>query len=103
MIWTVPDLMPASSPAGLFEILDLVAVLLGPARVHAQQHLGPVLALGAAGAGMDFEEGVVAVGLAGQQRLELAARRLGLQFLERGLGLGDDLGVFLGLAEFDHA
>jgi hypothetical protein len=39
----------------LFQVLDLVAVLLGPARVHAQQHVGPVLALGAAGAGMLIE------------------------------------------------
>ena len=71
--------MPAPSPCGLLEQLDLVAVLLGPARVHAQQHAGPVLAFGAAGAGMDFEIGVVGVGLAGQQRLELAPRGLGLE------------------------
>ena len=82
--------MPASSPCGLFEILDLVAVLLGPARVHAQQHVGPVLALGAAGAGMDFEIGVDCVGLARQQRFQLAPRDLLLQLLERVLGLGDD-------------
>ena len=98
----VADLMPASSPCGLFEILDLVAVLLGPARVHAQQHAGPVLALGAAGAGMDFEIAVVGVGLAREQRFELAPRHLGLQRLERGFGLGDDLLVLFGLAELDH-
>ena len=56
--------MPASSPSCMFHQLDLVAAALGPARVHAQQHVGPVLALGAAGAGMDFEIGVVGVGLA---------------------------------------
>ncbi|GIX14962.1 MAG: hypothetical protein KatS3mg118_2921 [Paracoccaceae bacterium] len=33
--------------------VDLVACALGPAGVHAQQHLGPVLGLGAAGAGVD--------------------------------------------------
>ena len=99
----VADLMPASSPCGLLEILDLVAVLLGPARVHAQQHAGPVLALGAAGAGMDFEVAVVGVGLAGQQRLELAARDFGLELAQRRLGLGDDALILLGLAEFDHA
>ena len=49
---------------GLFQIFDLEAVLLGPARVHAQQHRGPVLALGAAGAGMDLEIGIEPVGLA---------------------------------------
>src|SRR5712692_2733548 len=62
LTWMVADLMPASSPA-VSEIVDLVAVLLGPARVHAQQHVRPVLALGAAGAGMDLEIAVVAVGL----------------------------------------
>ena len=85
MTWSVADLMPASSPVRFFEQLDLVAVLLGPARVHAQQHAGPVLALGAAGAGMDFEIGVVGVGLAGEQRLELAPRGLGLERCERRL------------------
>ena len=89
---------------GLFQILDLVAVLLGPARVHAQQHRGPVLALGAAGAGMDFEIGVVGVGLARQQRLELAARDFVLAaFFSAALGLGDDRLIVLGLAELDHA
>ena len=55
----------------LLDPLDLVAVLLGPAQVHAQQHLGPVLAFGAAGAGIHLQERVVAVGLARQQRFEL--------------------------------
>ena len=71
----VADLIPASSPGALFDQLDLVAVLLGPARVHARQHLGPVLRFGAAGAGVDFEVGVVAVGLARQQALQLALGR----------------------------
>ena len=95
--------MPASSPAELFEILDLVAVLLGPAHEHAQQHLRPVLALGAARAGMHFEEGVEGIGFARQQRFELAARGFRLQFRERLLGVGDDRLILLGLAEFDHA
>ena len=87
---------------GLLEILDLVAVLLGPARIHAQQHVGPVLALGAARAGMDLEIGVVRIGLARKQRLELAPRHLGLELLERLFGVGDGLLVLLGLAELDH-
>ena len=88
---------------GLLEIFDLEAVLLGPARIHAQQHRGPVLALGAAGAGMDFEIGVEAVGLAAEQRFELAAGDFLLQGFQRGLGLGHDALIVLGLAEFDHA
>ncbi len=86
----------------LFEILDLEAVLFSPARIHAQQHRGPVLALGAAGAGMDFEIGVEAIGLAREQRFQLAARDLLLQRLERILGFRHHALVALGLAEFDH-
>ena len=66
---------------GLLDHVDAHAVGVGPARVHPLQHLGPVLGLGAAGAGVDLDIGVVAVGLAGQQRLELGA---GGALLERG-------------------
>ena len=38
----------------------LEAAALGPAQVHAQQHLGPVLRLGAAGARVDGHDGVLA-------------------------------------------
>ena len=88
---------------GLLQIFDLEAVLLGPARIHAQQHRGPVLALGAAGAGVDFEIGVEAVGLAAEQRFEFAARDFLLQGFQRGLGLGHHACIVLGLAELDHA
>src|SRR5262245_44247247 len=88
--------------AGLLEPVDLVAVLLGPARIHPQQHAGPVLAFGAASAGMDLEIAVVAVGLARKQRLELTARDVGAQPLERGLGLRHHLLIALGLAQLDH-
>ena len=102
------DLDGGGFDAGLFalgflEIFDLEAVLLGPARVHAQQHLRPVLALGAAGAGMDFEIGIELVGLARQQRLQLAPRDFVLQVLQRLFGVGDDGRIVLGLAELDHA
>ena len=52
---------------------DLHAVALGPAGVHPLQHAGPVLALGAAGAGIDLDIAVVGVGLAGQQCRHLVA------------------------------
>ena len=101
------DLDGGGLDAGLFalgflEIFDLETVLLGPARIHAQQHLGPVLAFGAAGAGMDLEIGIEPVGLARQQRFKLAARDFLLQGLQRVLGLGHDAFIVLGLAEFDH-
>ena len=87
---------------GLLDPLDLVAVRLGPAHIHAHQHIGPVLALGAAGAGMDFEIAVVAVGLARQQRFQLAPRYFRLQPLQRGFRFGNGLVVLFGLAELDQ-
>ena len=51
---------------------------------------------------MHFEIAVIAVGLAREQAFELAPRRLGAQFFERGLGIGDDASLALGLAEFDQ-
>jgi hypothetical protein len=47
------------------------AVLVAPAQVHAHQHVGPVLGLGAAGARLDVEEGAVRVHLAREHALEL--------------------------------
>ena len=67
----VADLMPASSPS-LSSIQSMLCCLVfRPAEIHAQQHLGPVLALGAAGTGVDLEEAVEAIGLAREQALEL--------------------------------
>ncbi len=82
--------------------LDLHAVAFGPPDVHAGEHRRPVAALGAAGAGVDLEEGVVAVGLAVEQRLDLALRRLLAQAADRRLGVGDNGLVALGLGELDH-
>ncbi len=53
--------MPATSPSDLFEHLGLEALALAVAQVHAPQHRGPVLRLGAAGAGLDVDEAVVRV------------------------------------------
>ena len=68
---------------------DLVgkAVALCPARVHAVQHRAPVLRLGAACAGMEGHEGVVAVVFTGEQRAELLLRYGLLELLEAGLKL----------------
>ena len=52
---------------------------------------------------MHFEIGLVGVGLAGKQRLKLAAGGLGFQALERRFGFIDDALILLGLAELDHA
>ena len=61
--------------AGLFvvlpvEHLGLVAVSSGPLDVHPQQHLGPIVGVGAAVAGVDREHGGVGVVRPVEQRLE---------------------------------
>ncbi len=63
----------------LLDDLDLIFVPLGPPRIHAKQHARPIAALGAAGAGVNLDIGVVGIGLAGQQRLDLAAPGVRLQ------------------------
>ena len=51
--------------------LDREVLRLGPAREHAQQHRGPVLGVGAAGAGVHFADRVAFVVLAAEQRAQL--------------------------------
>ena len=86
----------------LADDLDLVVAPLRPAHIHALQHLRPVLALGAAGAGVDLHIGVVGVGLAGEQRFHLALVRFGPELLQRRLGFRDDALVALLLTERDE-
>ncbi len=63
-----------------------------PAQVHAQQHLGPVLRLGAARAGMDRHDRVLAIVLAAEHLLGLAGVDLRRQVVERaGEVVGDRL------------
>ena len=70
--------------AGLVvEDLALEAAALGPLQVHAQQHLGPVLRLDPAGAGMDGDDGVGGVVLAAQHLLDLGGLDLGFERVER--------------------
>src|SRR3546814_9375694 len=73
----------------LFHQFGLPAARLAPAQVHAQQHLGPVLRLGTTGAGLDVDERVVRIHLAGEHALEfqLADLRLELaQIVDHRLG-----------------
>ena len=53
-----------------------------------KQHARPILALGAAGAGVHFEIGIVVVGFAREQRFKFAARDLRLELAQRGFGFG---------------
>ena len=68
--------------ARLFAVLVVVhlrleALLLGPAQIHAHQHLGPVLALRAARAGMHGDNGIQRIGLAREHgpRFQLFGKR----------------------------
>ena len=61
-----------------------VAVALGPAGIHTVQHLRPVLGLRAACAGVEGEDGVVAVVFAGEQGGQAALTDLLFQRLVAG-------------------
>ena len=76
---------------------------VGPAAVHAKQHAGPVVGLGAAGAGVDLDEGVIAVGLAGEQRLQLGSAGAVLYRLQLGAGLIEAALVALLVGKFGVA
>ena len=64
------------------------AVALGPAGVHPKEHLGPVLGFGAAGAGMEGEDGVGVVVLSGKEGGQLGLFNAGLQLGKALLHLG---------------
>ena len=79
---SVALLMPGFVAGLHVDDLALEAAALGPAEIHAQEHLGPVLRLGAAGAGMDGDDGVLAVVLAAEHLLGLAGLDFGAQLVE---------------------
>jgi hypothetical protein len=85
-----------------FDDLYLVALLFGPAGVHAHQHRRPVLALGAACAGVNFKEAVVAVGLAGQQRLDFQLGDFGTEPFQLVFRVLHDRRIVFHLAHFDQ-
>jgi hypothetical protein len=51
---------------------------------------------------MHFKISIVGIGLAGEQRLEFAARDLVLELAQRRFRLADDFLIALGFAELDH-
>ena len=75
---------------------------LGPAHIHARQHLDPVLRLGTAGAGIDFEVAVIGVGLARQQAFEFELLGDRFQTRQHRLALGDGIGILFHIAQFDQ-
>jgi hypothetical protein len=76
-------LQPRLLSRARLEQLGLEAPVLGPAQVHAEQDLGPVLRVGAARAGVDRDDRIAPVVLAGEERVLLEALELGAQGRER--------------------
>ncbi len=84
--------LDAGLVAGLrLEQFALEAAALGPAQVHAQDHLGPVLRLGAAGARMHGDDRVLGVVLAAEHLLDLAGLDFGLQLVETAHEIAADV------------
>ena len=86
----------------LVDDLGLDAVCVRPLQVHSQQHRSPVLSLGAAGAGLDVEEGTVRIHLAGKHALEFQALDLPSELCDVGFDLGGRAGVGLRLRELQQ-
>ena len=80
----------------LVDDLGLEAMALGPAQVHAQEHLRPVGGLGPAGAGADREDRRPFVVLAREEEGRPFAAEI---LLERG-GIPFELGLELGIGGF---
>ncbi len=93
--------MPASSPGFPMEA-DGVALLLGPADIHPRQHVGPVAAFGAARPALISRKvSLPSASPFSSASTSFAAARID-QGAQRSLGLGHDLVVALGFAQFDQ-
>jgi hypothetical protein len=77
-------------------------VRLGPPQVHAQQHFGPVLRLGAARSRLDVEVGVVGIHLTGKHAPELETGNALLEAAEVTDDFGDGRGVVFFYREFEQ-
>ena len=82
---------PSLVPRLPFDYLDREVAAFGPPQIRADEHLGPVLRLGAAGAGMNRQNGVLVVVLAAEHLLDLAGLHLRGKRVERHLELLADL------------
>ena len=87
---------PGLLPRRGLEQLHLEPALLGPAHLHPQQHLGPVLGVGPAGAGVDRDERVAGVVAAREQPLLLELVEALLHAPHLLLELRRDLRILLG-------
>jgi len=78
------------------------AARFGPAGVHPQQHLAPVLGLHPTLAGVDREQRVVGVVRPAEHQGQFFAVKQVQQGARVALDLGFDLGVVLGLGQFQQ-
>src|SRR5687767_7993321 len=88
------------------EDVDTESLPLCPARVHAHEHLCPVLRLGATGPRRDLDLRVAMVSLAAQQGAQLELAQLGVDLLRLSLDLALHIVVGLGgkhLLELERA
>ena len=72
-----------------------------PLEIHAQQHLRPVLRLGAARARLDVEEGVVRIHLAAEHALEFELAHVGFELARVALDFARHALVVLALGEIE--
>jgi hypothetical protein len=78
-----------------------VASAVGPAEIHAQQDLRPVLRLGAAGAGVELDDRVARVVGIAEHLLELDLRQLLGDFADLGGRFAERLFALLVLREIE--
>ena len=93
---------PRLFPRRLGLQFNRIPLFFGPAHIHPRQHRSPIAALSPARARVDFEEGVIAVGLTVQQGLKLFLGGLGPKRLDRRLGVLNDLFILFHLTQFDQ-
>ena len=86
----------------MIDQLDLHSMPLPPARVHALQHFGPVLAFGPPGAGIDLNVCVIGIGLSGQESRDLVAVGASGQLGQRANAVVDQGRIAFRLGHFDQ-
>ena len=79
--------------------LDLEVMALAPARVHAIEHLRPVLRFGTAGASVQREDGVALVVFTRKQRLQTHLLEIVLELFQVFADFSRDFGVISLFAE----
>jgi hypothetical protein len=84
------------------ENLGRVLVCLAPAEVHAEQHLGPVAGLRAAGPGVHRDDRIAGVMLAREQAVQLGFAEPPLQGADALRRLAQRLGVLLRLGQLEQ-